>query len=168
MTTSPLPPEQRVGLFRRLAVMFYDSLLLVAVLFAASLPVVAPLKITLDSPLYPFFVAYIHLVTFLYFGWFWTHGRQSLGMKTWGVRIETFAGAPIGWKEAFIRYVGAILSWLPLGAGFLWSLVDPQRLAWHDRLSRTRLVRTRLPRAARESMDAAQGGEAQAEKDQQR
>lgn len=168
MTNHPVPPSERVGFLRRVAVMFYDSLLLIAVLFAASFPVVASLQITIDSPLYPAHIAYIHAVAFLYYGWFWTNGRQSLGMKTWGVRIETFHGGTVGWREALIRYVGALLSWLPLGLGFLWSIADPQKLAWHDRLSRTRLVHeTRRP-AAGESVDAPQGGKTEAEKDEQR
>jgi uncharacterized RDD family membrane protein YckC len=33
-----------------------------------------------------------------------------------------------------------LLSWLALGLGWLWILVDPGRRAWHDRLSRTRVV----------------------------
>jgi uncharacterized RDD family membrane protein YckC len=33
-----------------------------------------------------------------------------------------------------------LLSWLPLGLGFLWMLVDSQGRAWHDRLSGTRVV----------------------------
>jgi uncharacterized RDD family membrane protein YckC len=32
------------------------------------------------------------------------------------------------------------VSLLPAGLGFAWVLVDPERRAWHDRLSRTRVV----------------------------
>ena len=32
-------------------------------------------------------------------------------------------------------------SWLALGLGFLWQLWDKDKLAWHDRLSGTHLVR---------------------------
>jgi uncharacterized RDD family membrane protein YckC len=38
------------------------------------------------------------------------------------------------------RLAAAALSWLALGLGWLWILVDPQRRAWHDRLSGTRVV----------------------------
>jgi len=38
------------------------------------------------------------------------------------------------------RLAWAVVSWLPLGLGYLWILVDPQRRAWHDRLSGTRVV----------------------------
>ncbi|MEJ1377571.1 MAG: RDD family protein, partial [Candidatus Sedimenticola sp. (ex Thyasira tokunagai)] len=35
---------------------------------------------------------------------------------------------------------GAIISWLALGLGFLWLLVDRKNRTWHDRLSGTRLI----------------------------
>ena len=41
---------------------------------------------------------------------------------------------------ATLRFFAAILSWLPLGLGFFWQLWDADRLTWHDRLSRTRIV----------------------------
>ena len=39
-----------------------------------------------------------------------------------------------------MRFAGAVISWLAFGLGFLWLLVDVDRLAWHDRLSGTSLV----------------------------
>jgi uncharacterized RDD family membrane protein YckC len=33
-----------------------------------------------------------------------------------------------------------LLSWLPLGLGYFWILFDREGRAWHDRLSRTRVV----------------------------
>jgi hypothetical protein len=32
-----------------------------------------------------------------------------------------------------------MLSWSALGLGYWWILVDEEKLAWHDRLSATRL-----------------------------
>ena len=75
--------NEPVGLLRRFGAIFYDALLLIAVLFFASLPIAVPLNITIEHPWYSYFVAYIYLVSFLFFGWFWTHGGQTLGLKTW-------------------------------------------------------------------------------------
>jgi len=33
-----------------------------------------------------------------------------------------------------------VLSWLPAGLGYLWQLWDPEKLTWHDRISKTRIV----------------------------
>jgi uncharacterized RDD family membrane protein YckC len=51
-------------------------------------------------------------------------------------------GARLRWRDAAARLLAAVLSWLPAGMGYLWLLVDRDRLTWHDRLSRTRVVMT--------------------------
>lgn len=138
---SSLLQQRRVGLPRRLGAMLYDSLLLFALLFFASVIVVVPFGITLEHPLYPFFVGYIYTLGFLFFGWFWTHGGQTLGMKTWRIRVQQENGDAITWWQALLRFLSAIISWLPLGAGFIWCLFSTDRLTFHDAFSGTRLVR---------------------------
>jgi uncharacterized RDD family membrane protein YckC len=127
---------------RRLGAMLYDGLLLFAVLFFASLIVVLPFDITLEHLLYPLYIAYIYTICFLFFGWFWTHGGQTLGMKTWRFRVEQENGQAITWPQALLRFLAACISWLPFGAGFIWCLLSSDRLTFHDALSGTRLVRT--------------------------
>jgi len=79
-------------------------------------------------------------VWWLYFGWSWTHGGQTLGMRAWRLVLAGEAGpGAIGWRQAGLRFAGAALSLLPAGLGFLWCLVDGEGLSWHDRLSHTRL-----------------------------
>lgn len=131
---------QYITLWRRLAVIIYDGLLLFAVLFFAAIPFSVAFNITYDSPLYPIFVAYLYGVAFLYYGWFWTRG-QTLAMKTWRVGIETNEGHRLSWKQAFVRYVAAMISWLIVGLGFYWSLFHKQKATWHDLASSTRLVK---------------------------
>lgn len=133
--------EHRVGLLRRFGAMFYDSILLIAVLFFASLPIVVPLRITSEHYLYPFFIGYIYFVGFLFFGWFWTHGGQTLGLKTWRVKLISDIGNTISWKQALLRYIASLLCWLSLGVGFIWCYTNHDRLAWNDLWSNTRLKR---------------------------
>ena len=133
--------QHRVGLLRRFGVMFYDLILLSAVLFFASLLVVLPFGITTGHHLYPLFIAYVHLVCFLFFGWFWTHGGQTLGLKTWRIRLISESGDAVNWKQALIRYIASLICWLSLGVGFLWCYTNRERLAWNDIWSKTRLVR---------------------------
>ena len=40
-----------------------------------------------------------------------------------------------------MRYSVGTLSLLPAGLGFWWAWFDRDRLTWHDRASRTRIVR---------------------------
>jgi uncharacterized RDD family membrane protein YckC len=57
-----------------------------------------------------------------------------------GLQLQTADGSLPSVGAATIRFFAAILSWLPLGLGFLWQLWDVEHLTWHDRLSKTRLV----------------------------
>ena len=61
-------------------------------------------------------------------------------MQAWRLRVEDDDGNVPGLAAATVRFFAAILSWLPLGLGFLWQLWDKDKLTWHDRLSGTRLV----------------------------
>ncbi len=56
--------------------------------------------------------------------------------------IET--GGPIGYGRAFIRWVGAILSAIPIFLGYFWMLWDRQNQCWHDKLAQDVVVPTRM------------------------
>ena len=131
----------RCTLTRRLAVIAYDFILLFGVLFIASL---IALPFTGDDPQrahHPLFTSYLFFVAFFFFGWFWTHGGQTLGMRAWRVRVVRHDnGGPITWWQALLRFLVAIASWLVVGVGFLWSLFDKEKRAWHDIYSESTLV----------------------------
>jgi uncharacterized RDD family membrane protein YckC len=123
-----------------LAAIAYDALLLGAVLFVATailLPLTGGGAIRPNHGLY---TAYLVAVSFGYFGWFWTHGGQTLGMRSWHLRLLGAGRNGATWRQALVRFVGACFSWLALGAGFLWLLADPDRSTWHDRISGTKIV----------------------------
>lgn len=125
------------GFFRRSAAMLYDGLLLLAVLFFAT-ALVLPLNrghaFSSENLYYPF---YLLIVSFLFYGWFWTHGGQTLGLRAWKLKILTFERQPVSWRQALLRFIGALLSWSMMGLGFVWILIDRQNRGWHDHLSKT-------------------------------
>ena len=140
LTESTLDRTEVPSLLRRLAAIFYDALLLVGVLFVASLPLpFIPQDIDDVWWIRLLVQAYLLLVCLLFFAWFWVHGGQTLGMRAWRLQVTKSDGSPITWNSAVIRFFSAILSWLVFGLGFLWVLVDKERKAWHDRLSNTTL-----------------------------
>lgn len=133
---SPAP----VGWPRRIAAMFYDSLLLFGVLFTATFIL---LPFTRGQPIGPnhaVYTFYLLLVSYAYFGWFWTHGGQTLGMRAWRVTLVADPPRTLDWRRCLVRFAAALVSWAPAGIGFVWALWDKEKLAWHDRLSGTRLV----------------------------
>lgn len=138
-TDTHAPPA---GLARRLGAVLYDGLLLTALLMLVSfvyLPLTEPV---LPPPVRRVLHQLLLLgVGVAYFAGFWMHGGQTLGLKTWKLRVVAADGGRITGTQALKRFVGAIVSWLCLGLGFGWVLVDRKRLAWHDRFSGTRLIR---------------------------
>ena len=146
-----------------MAALLYDALLVIAILFIAALPL--PL---VEEPVRTLWWARIleqlYLLTawFLFFGWFWTHGGQTVGMKAWRLKLQCVNGDKPTWRDALIRFlissgsfwlllalygpeilsskIAFILASIVFGLAFLWILIDQKGCAWHDRLSRTRLV----------------------------
>lgn len=138
MIREPCPPA---GLPRRIGAIVYDALLLAGVLLiftAAAWAVRGGREI---APGTLWFQVALVAVAGLFFGWFWTHGGQTVGMLAWKIRVQRSDGAQLGWRDAAARFLAAIVSLLPLGLGFWWAVVDRRGLTWHDRLSGTRLVR---------------------------
>ena len=140
-------------LLRRLGAIVYDSLLIGALLLLAMALAVTTLGSLLGWDNFdpgklrhnPLYLAYLCGVPLFFYLWFWTHGGQTLGMRVWRLRVVTVDGRPLRLRQAALRFACALLSWGALGLGYLWILVDRQRLAWHDRLSNTRLVITTKP-----------------------
>ena len=135
-----LTEKRPAGLLRRLGAMIYDSLLVIAVLFLATLPFVAARGGEAVDPGDLLFQAWIVFVVWAFFVGFWASKGRTLGMQSWGLQLEMPNGERASMVAATLRFFSAGLSWLCLGAGFLWQLVDRDSLTWHDRLSGTRLV----------------------------
>jgi len=142
--------------------MVYEAMLLFAVLFIADWFFSTLLQQRHALQLRHAGQAWLLAVLGLYFVWFWTHGGQTLAMKTWRVRLVTRDGKPLGTPRAITRFALAWLWLLPglvaaslLGAktwGLLlipglnilaWALtafLDPERQFLHDRIAGTRVV----------------------------
>jgi len=120
--------------------MFYDALLLFSVLLFATAAALLVTKGSLDYH-NPFFRTYLFLVCFLFYAWFWMHGGQTLGMRAWRLRVQRFDGSPITLWQVLLRFLAAIPAWALLGLGYLWILVDKDKLALHDRFSESVIVR---------------------------
>lgn len=139
-------------LLRRLCAMVYDGLLLLALLMivtACFLPLTGgeavrwqtfPLLTLLYWPA-------IAGAVVLYFGLPWTERGQTLGMASWRIRVQRDDGYLLTWRDVVVRLAASLVSWAPAGLGWIWALFERDRRAWHDRLSRTRVVL--LPKAVK-------------------
>ena len=136
-----------VGLIRRIFAIFYDSFLLIAILFIVSGIAIAlnqGAAIESNNTFYPLYVIIVFGLSYLYFAWFWIHGGQTLGMKTWRIQLHSANNKKISWKIASIRFFGALLSWAGGGLGFIWAFIDKKNRCWHDLLSHTELLDLRV------------------------
>ncbi len=64
-------------------------------------------------------------------------GRESAGMRYFGLRLLNFDGYQPEPRQRAARLVAACVSVLAAGLGLLWALVDEEKLTWHDHISKT-------------------------------
>lgn len=138
-------PVRGPGLIRRLAVIIYDGLLLAGVVFACwAILWVFLLGVPDSIESHPLFTllkrCYLLAISFVFYGWFWVNGGQTLGMRAWRLGLVTTSGKPVTWRDAGVRYLGAILSWGFAAMGFMWVLVNRKNRTWHGMLSGTRII----------------------------
>ena len=130
---------QSAGLFRRLAAILYDSLLIIAMWLITTLLLVAFINdgTALQGPLFQFG---LYFEACLFYSYFWRLRGQTLGMQVWKIKLISPSLQTLSWQECFARLFFALVSVSMLGLGFIWMLFDPDRLTWHDRASGTRVV----------------------------
>jgi uncharacterized RDD family membrane protein YckC len=124
--------NKNVGLFKRLLINFYDVILLFAVLYFFTIPIILFTQgnAVLNSISYQL---YLILIVFLYYAWFWKKYNQTLGMKIWKVRIYSRYSSEITYLQSFIRIMIALVG------GHLMLIFSSESL--QDKLSNTYLER---------------------------
>jgi uncharacterized RDD family membrane protein YckC len=75
-----------------------------------------------------------------YYVWCWTKTGQTLAMQSWHLKMVSQSNASLSMQMALVRYVLASLSLVLFGLGFLWALVDKNRLFLHDRLLKCKII----------------------------
>jgi uncharacterized RDD family membrane protein YckC len=100
--------------------------------FATSLPMTKPLLVA--------GAACVLLLLAIYYGLALSFTRSTPGMQASGLRLMTFAGEPPSTALLRWRALAIVLSFAALGMGFLWALIDDDRLCWHDRITHTYLA----------------------------
>ncbi len=160
------PPSVR----RRLAALVYEAVILFGIVFFAGY-LFSTLTQQRNGLVHrDLLTAWIALVVGVYFVWCWTHGGQTLPMKTWRLRLVGRDGGALRPLRAVVRYLLAWLWFLPplalhpllhlslpytLGAAAVWfvlwaasAMLDGARQFPHDRLAGTRIVIAKAPLAA--------------------
>lgn len=121
------------GFWRRLAANLLDGLLFAALLTPLTLLLAdaVPMEI-LGSWLLPLALT---LGCWMMLGG--TPGKLLMGCEL----VDGRSGHRVSLGQALLRYLGYLLSALPLGLGFLWILWDRRKQGFHDKLAGTLVIR---------------------------
>lgn len=142
--------------------MVYEAMLLFGVLFIATWLFSTLLQQRHALYLRGALQDWLFVVLGVYFVWLWTHGGQTLAMKTWRIRVVDKHGAAISWARALLRYLlvwmwflpglalarfleaqGWMLVLIPTLNFILWTAavyLQAERQFPHDWISGTRLI----------------------------
>ena len=124
--------SNKVGLFKRLLVNFYYLILLFAVLYFFTIPIILLSKgnAVLDNI---FYQTYLIAIIFLYYAWFWKRYNQTLGMRIWKIKIYSRYSLEISYMQSLKRIIVSLLG------GHILLLVSNESL--QDKISQTYLER---------------------------
>lgn len=166
----------KASALRQLAALFYDGLLLMAIMLVAFLPITFLTSQGIIGKNNPLLQIYLFGICFLYFGWFWTRNGKTIGMRVWHIKIVDMNGNLITWPMALARFLSGLPVWILLClalfrhyapeqiqqstlpdyildmpvnllflTGLVWLVLDHLPGFWRDKLTKTRIIRTKKP-----------------------
>ena len=95
-------------------------------------------NVTIDSPgLLPLLALYGALM--------WKLRGTTIGGIIFDLKVVRVDGQPMDWTTVIVRALGCFLSLMVIGLGFLWIAFDAEKLAWHDKIAGTIVVRAKTP-----------------------
>jgi uncharacterized RDD family membrane protein YckC len=122
--------QNKVPLLRLFGAILYDFLLVFSLVFSLGILGVA---FKLEQELV-FWVITLP-ASFFYFVYSWVKTGQTLGMKSWRIKIQNAT-----YKTASIRFFASIFSWIIFGFGYFYVLFNKNNLSLHDKISNTFLI----------------------------
>ncbi|MDI1251233.1 MAG: RDD family protein [Lacunisphaera sp.] len=71
----------------------------------------------------------------------WATKGTTVGGIICGLKLVRLDDRPVTWSVAIVRALGAFLSLVVAGLGFIWVAFDDERQSWHDKIAGTTIVR---------------------------
>lgn len=133
------------GFLKRILALIYDSLLIAAIIIVASLLLVFingeyPKPGTLLS-----FIQFLISILSgpLFYSYFWlTNDGQTTGMQAWKIKLVSSNESKLNMKQAYLRCLISVISFLFIGIGYFWILFNKNNLSWSDMATKTRIIKT--------------------------
>ena len=158
------------SILKRLLAALYDAFLLLATLFFATALTMPFTKGEIAANNNIYMSLYLLVVIYIFYGWFWTHGGQTLGMRVWKQQLVQFDGTAVTWRQSLIRLLTGLPAWILLliglllwavpdkinlaeslqgipnwafaVTGFIWVVLENRSNTWRDKLSGTEVIST--------------------------
>lgn len=143
--------------FRRICAIFYDLLILTALSIISTLC----LQLIFNqgkafAPGNHYYQAFLMILWIGYFTYFWSHKGQTTGMAAWKIFLiaknnnaydnineaNSNINKTASFKQILIRIGAAIPSFLLLGIGFFWCLIDKEKRTLYDKMAGTEVIYT--------------------------
>ena len=143
------PPLQIATPLRRFAALIYDLFLLAAISLAYGGIILAArvfiqgddgAQQDLSGPLRAIFLIGWWGVIAIFYGWCWRRVGQTLGMKTWHIRLEQTNGRLLTWRLCYLRSLVAPPMLLFFGLSYWWCLFNRPGHCLHDVWSSSQVV----------------------------
>lgn len=129
------------GIFSRLMSFTYDIFLVAALWFLFGFIFLGLYKLIVADNDYfppPIGAMILFLTTAGYYVYFWSNGRNTLGMSTWSHEIVDDQGGKLSKKSAFQRF---LLCALLSAYGMLWIIFDKENKCLPDRILGLKVVK---------------------------
>lgn len=141
-----------VGFWKRLVAYIIDSILLMLVLAPITYLLMGDMSpqamndpVMVDGMLasiglLPMVLLYV-LPIALIIG-FWAYKQATPGKMLFSAKIvDAKTGEKPDTMQCVVRYIGYIISTIPLCLGFLWIAFDAKKQGWHDKISGTVVIK---------------------------
>lgn len=150
MSPSESESYATANLWRRLAALIYDAFLLFAITLAYFSLLTLLKAILISTQPIEDFQPGLLLQCIMMLGWLaaligyyyisWRKQGQTLGMKSWRLKLQQADGSLATPEQCIKRSLLASLSLAIGGMGYLWCLVPPAKACLHDIYSATKVV----------------------------
>jgi uncharacterized RDD family membrane protein YckC len=93
------------------------------------------------SAIGPYLPLAMFLATAIYHIYFWAYQAGATpGKKLFGLKVVLDSEFELTLKDAVLRYVGYIVSAIPLYLGFFWIIHNKENKGWHDIIAKTKVI----------------------------
>ena len=130
MSNQPIILSKATAIKRILA-FIYDLFLIIPLMMLATmiwLPFNNGIAIEPGNPLYPFMIAgAVILMPILFYSYFWYKGGQTLGMRSWKLRIVSSTGTPLTRSQSVMRAILLVLTLASIPLGLYTASILPSK-----------------------------------------